>query len=519
MPAPGMTVLIEEMLMIRPPSRSRTAASRMDRNVPLALTVMTWSQSSSLVSAISPTVTVLALFTTMSRPSLLRSASSNSVTTSTALPWSARTAKARPPASATARTTAPAASASWTKLKVTVAPSRASRSTTARPIPRAPPVTTAPLPTKTVMPTTLADVSERSSRPNAHDPADPPAGHSIRTAENVAARRNPNHAGPATRQSPCTSGQLRELLAGSGVSSRSWWLIRRLCGEAESEACQVAGPAPVQGGAGPVGMQAEEVERAGHVHVVEAGLGQAAVAGAPCAVAGGLVHGALHAGAAGVVSLEGDRVFGGAGGGLRLGQVAGRHGELAPVLAAGGAQAAGRARAAVAGGEGRHDRVLAGLGAGRPGHRGPALRAGNGFAVVVDGEVGAGVAVAGPGLGRSVRQQRPDQRDAVPGGFADQQSRAEVPRIEVMPSRCQGLPRQLVVDDDGHLVVSHRGIGGGHVRDQVRERRGRAVLVMAAAASPALAGAAAPRLVIAGLGDVQLVSQPEGVPLDTPPVG
>src|SRR5260370_32316552 len=42
------------------------------------------------------------------------------------------------------------------------------------------------------------------------------------------------------------------------------------------------------------------------------------------------------------------------------------HGELPPVLAAGGAQAAGRAGAAVAGGEGGHDRVLAPLGAWRP---------------------------------------------------------------------------------------------------------------------------------------------------------
>jgi len=30
----------------------------------------------------------------------------------------------------------------------------------------------------------------------------------------------------------------------------SWWLIRVLCGEAEFEACQVAGALPVQRGAG-----------------------------------------------------------------------------------------------------------------------------------------------------------------------------------------------------------------------------------------------------------------------------
>ena len=54
----------------------------------------------------------------------------------------------------------------------------------------------------------------------------------------------------------------------------------------------------------------------------------------------------------------------------------------------------------------RHDRVLASLGARRPGHGCLSLRAGDGLVVVVDGEVGAGVAVAGAGLGRGVCQQR-----------------------------------------------------------------------------------------------------------------
>src|SRR5712691_3097933 len=77
-------------------------------------------------------------------------------------------------------------------------------------------------------------------------------------------------------------------------------------------------------------------------------------------------------------------------------RVAGQQRELAPP--AGGAQAAGRAGAAVAGGEGGHDRVLAVLGARCPGRRGAALRAGDGLGVVADGEVGAGVAVTGAGL-------------------------------------------------------------------------------------------------------------------------
>ena len=89
-------------------------------------------------------------------------------------------------------------------------------------------------------------------------------------------------------------------------------------------------------------------------------LGQAAVAGAACAVGGGLVHGALDAGAAGVVGLERDRGFRGPGGCLGFGQVAGRQRQLPPP--ARGAQGAGRAGAAVGGGEGGHDRVLAVLG-------------------------------------------------------------------------------------------------------------------------------------------------------------
>jgi hypothetical protein len=92
------------------------------------------------------------------------------------------------------------------------------------------------------------------------------------------------------------------------------------CGEAKFEACQVAGSSSVQWRAGPVGLQPEQVERAGHVHVVQAGLGQAAVAGAARAVADSLVHGALDAGPAGVVSLEGHGLFRGAGGGLGLGR-------------------------------------------------------------------------------------------------------------------------------------------------------------------------------------------------------
>jgi hypothetical protein len=52
------------------------------------------------------------------------------------------------------------------------------------------------------------------------------------------------------------------------------------------------------------------------------------------------VHGAFDAGAAGVVGLERDGLFRGAGGGLGFGEVAGQQCELPPP--AGGAQGAGR---------------------------------------------------------------------------------------------------------------------------------------------------------------------------------
>src|SRR6266542_5277102 len=79
----------------------------------------------------------------------------------------------------------------------------------------------------------------------------------------------------------------------SGLAAAAILLVNSgSCGEAKFKACQVAGSLPVQRGAVPVGLQAEEVERGGHVNVVEAGVGPASVAGAAGAVAGGLGHGA-----------------------------------------------------------------------------------------------------------------------------------------------------------------------------------------------------------------------------------
>src|SRR5271157_6537407 len=100
-----------------------------------------------------------------------------------------------------------------------------------------------------------------------------------------------------------------------------------------------------------------------------------------------------------------------------------------------------------------------------------------------------------------------------------------------MPSGSQVLPGQVVMDGASHLVVGHGGIGGGHAGDQIRERDLRAALVMlpAVCAGPARFvtpdglgrwpawAAAAGRGIVAGLGDVQLVAQPELLPLDAPP--
>ena len=137
------------------------------------------------------------------------------------------------------------------------------------------------------------------------------------------------------------------------------------CGEAEFQACEVAGPSPVERGAVPVRFEPQEVEGASHVHVVEAGFRQSPVACPPGSVRGGLVHGSLDAGAAGVIGLEAVRFLRGAGGCLGFGQVTGRQRELPPLTV--GAQLTGRAGPAVGGGEAYDDRVLAALGARVPG--------------------------------------------------------------------------------------------------------------------------------------------------------
>ena len=85
----------------------------------------------------------------------------------------------------------------------------------------------------------------------------------------------------------------------------------------------------------------------------------------------------------------------------------------------------------------------------------------------------------------------------------------------------QLLHGQVLVDGSGHLVVCNGGVGGGHMRDQIRCRQaGAARSVLAIVRTPAArhSGAAgAGRRVVVGLGDVQFVAQPELLPLDAPP--
>ncbi len=80
---------------------------------------------------------------------------------------------------------------------------------------------------------------------------------------------------------------MRTLLAYSGSG-----------GGGEIEPLEVAGPGPVEGPAVPPGVQPDQVDRGCGGVVLQAGLGQAQVAGAAdSGDVGGLSHGALHPGA------------------------------------------------------------------------------------------------------------------------------------------------------------------------------------------------------------------------------
>src|SRR6266571_5494509 len=91
----------------------------------------------------------------------------------------------------------------------------------------------------------------------------------------------------------------------SGVSG-GWFLAGVLTllaysgsgGDGQVEPLQVGGPGPVEGPAGPPGVQPDQVDRGGGGVVLQPGSGQAEVAGAADAGdVGGLVDGAFYPGA------------------------------------------------------------------------------------------------------------------------------------------------------------------------------------------------------------------------------
>ena len=158
-------------------------------------------------------------------------------------------------------------------------------------------------------------------------------------------------------------------------------------GEGVVQAGEVAGSGPVQGVAVPPGVQSDQVQRDGGVHVLQMGFLLPAVAGVPYPGDGdGLADGALGSGPECVAGLP---VRGGllrAGGLQGLVDLSGPDRELAALFPGGGALVPDRARPAGGGGEGDDDRVGAALGDRVPGGAGLALRAGGLLAVEVEGE-------------------------------------------------------------------------------------------------------------------------------------
>ncbi|CAM5598270.1 Beta-hexosaminidase [Streptomyces fumanus] len=94
----------EEMLMIRPPSRSRRMPCWTRKKGAFTFTAKTWSYSSSVISLIGRALPIPALFTRMSSPSACRLNSAHSASASPGRPSSAPMANAEPPASSMAAT-------------------------------------------------------------------------------------------------------------------------------------------------------------------------------------------------------------------------------------------------------------------------------------------------------------------------------------------------------------------------------------------------------------------------------
>src|SRR5437764_15174772 len=166
----------------------------------------------------------------------------------------------------------------------------------------------------------------------------------------------------------------------------NWWSYFRVsC--CEVQPLQVGCPGPVQGLAGPPGVEPDQVDRGGCGVVFQAGFVQAEVAGAADAGdVGGLGDGALHPRAYPVFPLPGVAGLLGAGGGEGLVDLAVPEAELAAGADRGGAPGPGRARCAGRPGEPGQDDVRS-LAAGRgPGAGYLSLRAGDLLVLPVDGE-------------------------------------------------------------------------------------------------------------------------------------
>ena len=111
--------MLDDKAMIRPPLRTRLAASRRTWKLPFWFTSTMREKSSSLMAWNGARRMIPALLTTTSTPPKARSVSSNSLRTAAASLTSACTQMARPPAASMSRTTAAARSRFFSQLTVT----------------------------------------------------------------------------------------------------------------------------------------------------------------------------------------------------------------------------------------------------------------------------------------------------------------------------------------------------------------------------------------------------------------
>ncbi len=146
----AIRVATEEIVMMRPPSGSRSSARWTMKYGARTLTANRWSNSSRVVAPIGPAGAAAALLTRTSsgRPASAASTPAKSVSMSSSTPSSARTVIAVPPARSISSAVAAAPSPSAPKCTRTAAPFAANRTAIARPMPRDAPVTRAVLPVR-----------------------------------------------------------------------------------------------------------------------------------------------------------------------------------------------------------------------------------------------------------------------------------------------------------------------------------------------------------------------------------